>query len=138
VTIHWLPPAIKRFKDLHPGIEFELRNGDYPSCIRWAEEGQVDFSISVPPEPGRLEVLPVKKDLLLPVLPKNHPLCAESVVSLARFAEEPFILPGEGLRYGVGAIFNRAGIRPNIKFSSSSDYTTIAMVESELGVSILP
>ena len=54
VATHVLPDAIGRFQARHPGIEYELRMGDYSEIESWVAEGLVDFGfLPYPPQEPR-------------------------------------------------------------------------------------
>ncbi|MHA6533180.1 LysR family transcriptional regulator substrate-binding protein [Paenibacillus sp. BAC0078] len=57
---------------------------------------------------------------------------------LAQIAYEDFIILKPGSDYDVQRVLEKAGIKPNIKFSAGDNYAIVAMVEKGLGISILP
>ena len=50
----------------------------------------------------------------------------------------PFIISAEGVDYDVHNAIQKAGITPDIRYTSTDDHTVISMVSNNLGVSILP
>ena len=72
------------------------------------------------------------------MLPEDHPLCKEEKVPLEALCSEPFMLFQKGEKGEISGIFERAGLRPNVKFTTCDDYAAMAMVESGQCVSILP
>lgn len=74
---------------------------------------------------------------MLAVVPENHHLAKEKMISLDRLAEEPFILLEEGHYYEPLEAFKRIGKTPDIKYTIHDDYAIMTMVEAGLGVSIL-
>lgn len=57
---------------------------------------------------------------------------------LAQIAHEDFIIQKPGSDYDARRVLDKAGIKPNIKFTVGDDSAIIAMVENGLGISILP
>ena len=57
------------------------------------------------------------------------------VVSLC---DEPFMLLEKGAKAEVSEIFERCNLTPKIHFTTWDDYAIMSMVESGLGISILP
>lgn len=51
---------------------------------------------------------------------------------------EPFMLLEKGARAEISELFERHGLQPNVRFTTWDDYAVMSMVESGLGVSILP
>ena len=141
VATHILPPAIERFREDHPGIEFELRMGDYSEIEGWVADGHVDFGfLPYPPQAPRADLVrePVLTDELMAVVPEGHPLAAKPRIALADLCQEPFILLEHGNDNEVSPLFERAGLAPDARLATWDDYAIMSMVENGLGLSILP
>lgn len=141
VATHVLPDAIGRFQAKHPGIEYELRMGDYSEIESWVAEGLVDFGfLPYPPQEPRegLAREVVLEDELMAVVPRGHRLAARKSIALADLCEESFILLERGSDNEISPLFERVGLFPQARFSTWDDYAIMSMVESGLGLSILP
>ncbi len=138
VATHWLPHMIKRFKQDHPLIEFELLLGDYKEIEGWIEDGQVDFGFLSGEVSTTIEKIFVEKDRLLAVIPTTHPLAQATVFPMQAISESPFMLLEKGESEVISAIFEEHGIQPMVHFKTWDDYAIMSMVENELGISILP
>lgn len=51
---------------------------------------------------------------------------------------DPFMLLEKGAKAEVTEIFERCGLSPKVRFTTWDDYAIMSMVESGLGISILP
>ena len=71
-------------------------------------------------------------------MPENHPLAQLEKVPVAALCEEPFMLLEKGGKADIIAIFERCNMTPNVRFTTWDDYAIMSMVESGLGISILP
>ena len=138
VATHWLPNIIKAFQKDHPGIDYELLLGDYAEIEEWIAEGRVDCGFVRLPARPAFETIPLARDELLAVLPQGHPLAELQQVPTAALCSEPFILLERGARTDVTEIFEREGLSPRVRFTTWDDYAIMSMVESGLGISILP
>jgi DNA-binding transcriptional LysR family regulator len=138
VSVHWLPGMIKEFRRDYPQIEFKLMEGDYLEIEQWIESGVIDCGFISLPTRDNFEAFPLKKDRMLGLLADDHPLSGQPSLSFSQIAREDFIIPKAGSDYDVRRVLDKAGIRPNVKFSAGDDYAIIAMVEKGLGISILP
>ncbi len=138
VATHWLPDMIKEFQRDHPNIGYELLLGDYTEIETWIREGRVDCGFLRLPVPDGLEAIFLEQDPLLAILPKQHPLTAYDKIPLAALAKEPFLLLEKGAKAEISELFERYGLTPNTRFTTWDDYAVMSMVESGLGVSILP
>ena len=63
---------------------------------------------------------------------------AAGAVPASALCSEPFILLERGARTDVTEIFEREGLSPRVRFTTWDDYAIMSMVESGLGISILP
>lgn len=138
VSVNWLPGIIKNFQQEYPKIDFELLHGCYTEIENWVMDGRADCGFLRLPVRTELESVFLAQDRLMAILPEQHPLAGCERVPLDRLAAEPFILLEEGPRNEITAIFETSRIRPNVRFSLKDNYAIISMVESGLGISILP
>ena len=141
VATHLIPPAIERFTREHPGIEYELRMGDYSEIESWVADGLVDFGfLPYPPQEPREDLARevVATDELMAVVPQGHELAAREAISLDELAAEPFILLERGSDNEISPLFKIADLSPTVCLSTWDDYAIMSMVENGLGVSILP
>lgn len=138
VATHWLPNIIKAFQKDHPNIDYELLLGDYAEIEEWIAGGRVDCGFVRLPARPAFETIPLARDDLLAVLPEGHPLAESERVPASALCSEPFILLERGARTDVTEIFEREGLSPRVRFTTWDDYAIMSMVESGLGISILP
>lgn len=138
VATHWLPGIIREFQKEYPDIDYELLLGDYTEIETWISEGRVDCGFLRLPAQNELETMFLEQDRLLVVLPEDHPLAAREKIPLSALCNEPFMLLEKGAKAEVSEIFERSGLRPKVHFTTWDDYAIMSMVESGLGVSILP
>lgn len=138
VATHWLPNMIKAFQRDYPNIEYELLLGDYREIEEWILEGRVDCGFLRLPTQNDLETIFLEQDKLLAILPENHSLADCDKISVSALCQEPFMLLEKGEKAEISEIFERCGLRPNTHFTTWDDYAVMSMVESGLGVSILP
>lgn len=138
VATHWIPKIIKRFQIDYPGIEFELLLGDYKEIEKWITEGRVDFGFLRLPTLPELETVFLEQDDMHAVLPENHPLTDQEFFPVANLNNVPFVLLEKEGDSDIVEIFKTSGFSPDIRFRTWDDYAVMSMVESGLGISILP
>lgn len=138
VATHWLPNIIREFQKAYPNIDYELLLGDYTEIEEWILEGRVDCGFLRLPTYSDLETIFLEQDRLLAILPENHALAQLEKVSVAALCDEPFMLLEKGGKADSIAIFERCNLTPNVHFTTWDDYAIMSMVESGLGISILP
>ncbi len=138
VATHWLPNVIRKFQKSYPGIDYELLLGDYTEIEEWISEGRVDCGFLRLPTSSDFETIFLEQDRLLAILPENHDLSRLEKVPVAALCEEPFMLLEKNGKADVAEIFERCGLTPSVRFITWDDYAIMSMVESGLGISILP
>lgn len=138
VASQWLPNMIREFQKDYPNIDYELLLGDYSEIEEWILEGRVDCGFLRLPVHAELETIFLEQDRLMVVLPEGHRLAECDRFPVNALVEEPFMLLKKGARAEVSEIFERCGLTPKVHFTTWDDYAIMAMVESGLGISILP
>ena len=138
VATHWLPNIIRAFQKDYPNIDYELLLGDYTEIEAWILEGRVDSGFLRLPAHPALETVFLEQDRLLAVLPENHPLAGCRRFPVAALAEAPFMLLQKGAKADIAELFERCDLTPKTRFTTWDDYAIMSMVESGLGISVLP
>lgn len=138
VATHWLPNIIREFQKAYPNIDYELLLGDYTEIEEWISDGRVDCGFLRLPARSDFETIFLEQDRLLAILPENHALAHLEKVPVAALCDEPFMLLEKGAKTEVSEIFERCSLIPDVHFTTWDDYAIMSMVESGLGISILP
>lgn len=138
VATHWLPNIIKEFQKDYPHIDYELLLGDYAEIEEWIAEGRVDCGFLKLPTRPDFETIFLEEDKLLAVIPEDHPLADCEKFPIAALCDEPFMLLEKGENSEVSEIFRRCGLTPKVHFTTWDDFSIMSLVESGLGVGILP
>ena len=139
VSRNLLPGWIKSFKEMYPGVSFLIRQGDYATIRSEILGGEVDFGfISTGADHRDLQTRSLYEDSMVAVLPEGHPFAKKKILSLKDLAEEPFILLDEGEDFNTALkAFEKHGITPNVQYNIYDDYTILAMIRQNFGVSVL-
>jgi DNA-binding transcriptional LysR family regulator len=73
----------------------------------------------------------LQEDKMLAVLPKEHPLSTQTIVSLKDLMKEPFILLDEiGLSEPL-TVFQQNKLEPNVQFRVYDDFAIMSMIEKK-------
>jgi DNA-binding transcriptional LysR family regulator len=137
LSCQWLPPYLKQFRQTYPNIGFELSQGDMLQISDWLRNGIVDIGFMTPPDSEEFFFQELLADRMNIVLPVEHPL-AGGPVTLTDLREETFVLLESGYSQITEKMFQDAGMRPKQQYTVKDDYTVMSMVESGLGVTLLP
>lgn len=138
VAAHWLPAIIQRFQMDYPGIRYEFLLGDYSEIERWLMEGRIDCGFLRLPTSSAFTSISLEKDEYVVVIPQNHPLTAKKTLSPHDLNDQPFLLLEHGGKTDVSELLERYDVKPDIRFTTWDDYAILSMVESGLGIGVLP
>lgn len=138
ISCHWLPKLIKDFQAKYPKIEFILHQGDNNSIPAWVKTGEADFGFVNLDVLSNVKARFVKEGEYRAILPLHHPLANAPYVTLEELSKEPFLVIEEGSLSKPLEVFRQNGLEPDVRLRVHDDYSIMSMVESGLGVSILP
>jgi hypothetical protein len=129
--------TIGAFRRRHPGITVVLLEGTDPEVRDWVLTGVVDVGLVTLPIEG-VESIVIAQDDMRAIVPARHPRATQPAVRPAQLGREPFILVQGGCGPLIRAIFHAAGITPRVQFEFHDMATILAMVQEELGVTLVP
>ncbi|MDU0479720.1 LysR family transcriptional regulator [Staphylococcus chromogenes] len=138
----WLVPSLlRRYRAFHPGVQFELRQGDARSLSEQVLNDDLDLAFVAPaPEIDGIGWQVLHKQRLALAVPEDHSLAAWDAVQLHQAANEAFIgmEPGYGIQILLEQLSAAAGFTPRIAFRTMEMTTVAGLVSAGLGVALLP
>jgi DNA-binding transcriptional LysR family regulator len=138
VATHWIPRIIQPFQQDYPGIQYELLMGDYTEIENWLAAGRIECGFLRLPTRQEFDTIFLERDELVAVLPPSHPLTRRKKLKPSDLQDQPFLLLEHGGKTEVSEFLERHNVRPDIRFTTWDDYAILSMVESGLGLGILP
>lgn len=138
VCINWIPDIVKSFRMLYPNININIMQGDYEDVLSWTKAGAVDIGFATLPVRDDLLSTPLHKDRLLCITPRTFKPAHSDYVTVDDIKEEPFILQREGYRTDTMAFIKKYNLSVRSQFFIDDDQSIIAIVDSGLGISIVP
>ena len=138
VSMQWLPGILSQFHKTHPLIEIKTYQGCYDEMNDWISNGTVDFGFLSLPTSKSFEVIPLKKDKLVVLLPPEHPLRHQKVISFDQLENQSFIMPQWGQDDNIKRSLNENKVKLQIQYELMEEQTILEMVKMGLGISILP
>ena len=147
VANYWLPPRMRRFRDLHPGIELSLAIGNSEQVAAWTRQGSVDLGfVEGAVADAALAVRTVSEDELVLVVGGDHPWAGAAAedhgpVGGDRLFALRWVLrePGSGTRAMFEAALRQAGLPPerlDVAMELPSNEAVRAAVESGAGATV--
>lgn len=139
VSMQWLPGIIKRFQTINPQAEFDIYAGGYGDIAQRLQQGRADcgFLTSVVNEPG-LSFIPLKRDEMMAILPKQSPLAKLDVIPVELMAQQELVMPLRGSERDIRAALADGASALNVRYALNDDFSAMAMVEQGFGVSVMP
>jgi len=145
----FVPRVIRAFREAHPLVSLSLEESGTPDLIEGLRSERLDaaFIRTAVPDPSGLAVEPLLDEPMLVALPRRHPLAraagpAAPPLRLAALAGETFVLyrrgTGPGLYDGIIAACHRAGFSPKIGQEAPRIVSSLNLVATGLGISIVP
>jgi LysR family transcriptional regulator, hydrogen peroxide-inducible genes activator len=134
-----LPAAIAEFRKQYPLVELALFEGTSEKVAQWVESGRVDFGIvQLPTTSGSFEEQILFTEPFVVLISQSHPLAKQRTLTLAKLADQPFVLYKGRARDSALAACREAGFEPRIACESSELETIRSLVAAGLGIAILP
>jgi DNA-binding transcriptional LysR family regulator len=136
---YFLPKALGRFVQQHPGIEVELEIQNREGVLARLKERLDDLCImSAPPPDAAIEAQPFLANPLVVVAPKSY-RAPRARLTLADLAAERFLLrePGSGTRMAIDEHLARAGVQLGQRMTVGSNEAIKQAVAGGLGLAIL-
>ncbi|HZT97514.1 MAG TPA: LysR family transcriptional regulator [Chloroflexota bacterium] len=136
-----LPPAVRSFREVYPGVEIvltELVSTEQPAAL---EQGDIDVGIlrRVPMRP-ELIYEELRKDRLVVYMARDHPLAQLTHIEVERLREEPFVYTPRAISPDlfdqVLGMFLRRGFSPRIVQEATQLRTVLALVAAGIGVTV--
>ena len=140
VGTYVMPRLLGAFHRRHPNVALQLSIANRAAVRASLLAGEIDLVIAGrPPEVDGLVTEPFLANPLLAVAPPEHVLVGQSRVTLARLAEEVFLLreEGSGTRAAVEEVFEVAGIPLKVGMVLGHVEAIKQAVAAGLGVSVL-
>ena len=137
-SIHWIPKIIREFQQKHPDIIIQVIEGVEGELADWIQERRVDIGFISLQKNHKYQFLPVMNDLMYAVVPENDPLAKEEEIPIEAFEDAPFIITEYTPGSDVHRILKKHKIHPDIRYVTRNEFSSLSMVEHELGYSILP
>ncbi len=142
MAAYTLPTVVASFRNEHPNVRFQLRQGKVFELIDDLIKGEVDIALvsPVPIDHPDVEGHILFTEELLAILPADHPLAEEKSIELKQLEKDPFIMFRKGftLRDITVTACKKAGFTPSIAFEGEETDTIRGLVAAGLGVGLLP
>ncbi|MCR8725644.1 LysR substrate-binding domain-containing protein [Frigidibacter sp. ROC022] len=142
-TIELVPLVVKRLRRKLPAVSVTPREMMSHEQIEALRAGSLDIGITrLPRNPESLTISRVWSEPFLVALPKDHPLTARDKLRVEDLHGQPMI--GYSTERGgflfevVSGYLTSSGVSPNLLYSVSQAHTVMSLVDSGLGLGLVP
>ncbi len=141
IGLHDLPPYLKKFLKTHPTVnahvEYRRSNQVYDDVLG----NVVDLGlVAYPSKDSRLEIVPLRKDMLVLICHPSHPMARVSSLSLTALKGQKFIgfEPDIPTRKAIDKILKDKNVEVQHVMEFDNIETVKRAVEIDAGISIVP
>lgn len=143
IGTHFVPVIISDFLNESPNTKFEFCMETTLNILKGLKDGKFDLGFYDEFEDfekyEEIESVPIKKDELVAIVPKNHRLAKESEVYLKDLKDETFVFFSERVKSKMCSAFESAGFIPKTSLKPAvSSMMVTGFVGVGLGISIVP
>lgn len=139
ISYHWLPDILREFSEEYPNITFDVTVDGSKEIQEKLYKNEFDIIfLSNYKLASNVTFYPLGSDELMVLTSRTHPLADQLSVSIQDIADEEFISDVDKFDFEAGAVLERYGIDPQIRFYLNDDFAVQKMVEAGFGISILP
>lgn len=132
----FVPKIIRSLSARYPGIAISLHEGSVAEVKEWLASRYIDMGLVISPA-EEFDTVPLLREKLYAVLPREHRLAQQPVISVKELEDEPMLLCRSGYEPPVVEVFRRAGSTMNVKFEVSSYPTSLNMIKEGLAVGVM-
>ncbi|WP_353989625.1 LysR family transcriptional regulator [Pediococcus argentinicus] len=138
VSTNWLPEIIQEFKQQYPKIKIELIQGGFNEIAEAVRVGSIDIGFSLLPITENISVEPLIKDPIFCVTPSDFIPRNKKTLTKSDTNRQNFILQEGDYDRDTKRALDKYQVSGNAISYSIDDASILAMVESGLGLGILP
>lgn len=143
-TYALMPQVMPLFRQRYPAVQLELIESTSSRICSMVDNGDIDAGLLRFPltQTGRVQIAPIERDVFVVALPAEHALARRRRLTLADLAQEPFVLYSAqevpGLHAMAMLACQQAGFVPRVQQEAVQVQTVVSLVESGLGVALVP
>ncbi len=141
--VEFIPKLAAEFLRENPdsNIQFTFRTGVTQGLLEGLSSKKFDLVFCSEPSPElNLTAIPIQKQDLVLIVPKDHPLSSRHTIDLSETAPFPqvFFEKSSGIRSLVDQMFSQIGIEPVIAYETEEDQVIAGLVSQGFGIAVVP
>lgn len=141
--VEFVPKLAAEFLRRESGlnVQFTFHTGVSQALLEGLSARKYDLVFcSEPSQKLGFTAVPVQKQELVLIVPKNHPLASNHSIELSETAPYPqvFFEKSSGIRAVVEQMFRRVGVEPCIAYETEEDQVVAGLVAQGFGIAVVP
>ena len=143
-TYGMLQKLLPLFRSEYPGVELVLQEATSVGIMQQLEDHTLDIGLVRVPllQACRATLIELERDVYIAALPRSNPLADKESLTLSDMAGESFVMyaptHAAGLHSTAMLACQQAGFIPRVTQQAIQVQTVLALVESGLGVALVP
>jgi len=143
-TYGLLQKLLPLFRAEYPGVELVLREATSVGILQQLEDKALDVGLVRVPlvQASTATLVPLESHEYVAALPRGNQLSSKGILKLSEMTAEPFIMyaptHAAGLHATTMLACQQAGFVPRVVQQATQIQTVLALVESGLGVALVP
>jgi DNA-binding transcriptional LysR family regulator len=145
-TTTWgiLQRLVPTFRAEYPGVELVLHEATSVAIVQQLEDQVLDIGLVRTPllQSTTATLVPLERDTFIAALPRGHALARKGPLRMSDLANESFVMyaasAAAGLHSSAMLACQEAGFLPRVSQQAVQVQTLLALVESGLGVALVP
>ena len=143
-TYGMLQKLLPLFRAEYPGVELILREATSVAIMQMLEDNALDIGLVRSPllQPSKATLVQLQQDEYIAALPRGNSLTEKRLLHLSDLADQSFIMyaptHAAGLHSTAMLACQQAGFIPRVTQQAVQVQTVLALVESGLGVALVP
>lgn len=139
-----LPQIIRSFCEQYPHVDLVLEEGAGSDLLERLEEHELDVALVRYPivQSGAVQITPLMREHMVLAVRYDSPLASRDGLAIADLADQPLIISPQNRSPSMHALmlraFEEAGVQPRVVQQAAQLSTVLGLVESGLGVSMIP
>ncbi|MFK0087328.1 LysR family transcriptional regulator [Pseudomonas sp. NPDC090755] len=139
-----MPAILRSFRQRYPHVELILEEGDGGALLDRLQAHELDVALVRHPIPSapNLQLTLLQQEPLALAVRHDSVLASKATLTLAELADQPFIISSAQRSPAMHALtlraFEEAGIEPHIAQQAAQLSTILGLVESGLGIALVP
>ena len=140
VCMNWIPDIVSSFREMHPGVEINVSQGNYYDVLGWLSSGNSDLGfLSLTVNTQGFDCVPLFRDRMVCVTPKDYRPANAYYMTLEDILANKIIWQQSGDDLEVHAMLSGKSMSLNHNKSTVQyDHAIIALAEAGLGIGLIP